>query len=99
MRYEWNEGKSAANRAKHGLDFIEAEEFCWDTALETVDDRADYGEERWIALGLIGVRVHVMIYTKRGGNIRIISLRKANKREREYYESSRKHFEEGPEGG
>ena len=98
MRYEWDEGKNAANRAKHGLDFSEAEAFCWDTALETVDDRADYGEKRWIALGLIGVRVHVMIYTKRVENIRIISLRKANKREREYYESGKKHFKEGPQG-
>jgi len=70
---------------KHGLDFAVAEGFCWDTAIETVDDRADYGEERWIAMGLIGVRVHVMIYTLRGNNIRIISLRKANKREVEYY--------------
>lgn len=85
MRYEWDEGKNAANRVKHGLDFSKAEEFCWDTAVETVDDRANYGEERWIALGLIGVRVHVMIYTKRGRNIRIISLRKANKRETEHY--------------
>ncbi len=85
MEYEWAVRKNAANRAKHGIDFSEAEGFCWDTAVETVDDRADYGEERWIALGLIGVRVHVMIYTKRGGNIRIISLRKANKREAEHY--------------
>ncbi|MFP3911842.1 MAG: BrnT family toxin [Desulfobacteraceae bacterium] len=86
MKYEWDAKKNAANRIKHGLDFSEAEAFCWDTAIETVDDRADYGEERWIALGLIGDRVHVMIYTKRGENLRIISLRKANNRETKYYE-------------
>lgn len=86
MKYEWDEKKNAANQIKHGLDFSEAEGFCWGTAIETVDDRADYGEERWIALGQIGNRVHVMIYTRRGENLRLISLRKANKRETNYYE-------------
>jgi len=86
MQYEWDEKKNAANRIKHGLDFSSAEGFCWDTAVETIDDRSDYGEERWISMGLIGVRVHIMIYARRTGNIRIISLRKANKREVEYYE-------------
>jgi len=85
MQYEWDENKNAANRVKHGVDFSVAESFCWDTAIETVDDRTDYREERWIALGLIGVRVHVIVYTLRSGYIRIISLRKANKREVEYY--------------
>jgi uncharacterized DUF497 family protein len=41
---------------------------------------------RWTALGFIGNRLHVLTYTVRGENIRLISLRKANKREREYYE-------------
>lgn len=86
MEYEWDVTKNAANRVKHGIDFSGAEGFCWDTAMETVDDRADYGEKRWIALGLIGVRVHVMIYTTRGRYMHVISLRKANKRETEYYE-------------
>jgi uncharacterized protein len=55
--------------------------------METIDDRDDYGEERWVALGLIGNRVHAMIYTMRRDNIRIISLRKANGREVDYYEN------------
>lgn len=46
MRYEWDERKNAANRVKHGVDFRSAEEFCWDTAVETIDNRAHYGEER-----------------------------------------------------
>ena len=87
MQYEWDERKNAANRVKHGLDFNIAEGFCWDTAVETLDDRSDYGEERWVALGLIGIRVYVMIYTMRGDNVRVISLRKANGREMEYYEN------------
>lgn len=52
----------------------------------TADDRFNYSEERWVALGLIDNRLHVLTYTIRGENIRLISLRKANKRESEYYE-------------
>jgi len=86
MRYEWDEDKRAANLAKHGVDFEEAERFDWSLAIEAIDDRADYGEERWVALGSIDERLHVLTYTVRGENIRLISLRKANRRESEHYE-------------
>lgn len=89
MHYEWDEHKQIANLAKHGVDFVVAENFEWDTAIETIDDRFDYGEERWIALGFIGNKLHVRIYTSRADMIRIISLRKANKHEREYYEKTK----------
>ena len=87
MRYEWDEGKRVANLARHGVDFMAVEDFEWDTAVETIDDRFDYGEERWIALGMIHDRLHVLVYTLRVTVIRIISLRKANARERKFYES------------
>ncbi len=87
MQYEWDENKRIANIARHNVDFVSAVDFQWDTALETVDDRFDYGEERWVALGFIGKELHVMVYIFRHQNIRIISLRKANKRERIYYEN------------
>ena len=87
MQYDWDENKRIANMARHKIDFISAVDFQWDTALETVDDRFDYGEERWVALGFIGTKLHVMVYNFRSQNIRIISLRKANKRERIYYEN------------
>jgi hypothetical protein len=86
MRYEWDESKRAANLAKHGIDFADAERFDWSTAMEVEDNRLEYGEKRWITLGRIGCRLHVLIYTERIGNIRLISLRKANSREREFYE-------------
>ncbi len=89
MRYEWGEGKRAANLAKHGTDFHEAKKFDWTTAIEAQDSRFDYGEERWIALGMIGSRLHILIYTIRQGNIRLISLRRANLRERKYYEKNK----------
>ena len=86
MHYEWDENKRIANLARHKVDFTNALDFQWDTAIETIDDRFDYDEERWVALGYIGNRLHVMVYTFRVETIRIISLRKANNRERIYYE-------------
>ena len=85
MRYQWDDEKNRANIAKHGIDFSLAENFEWDSALETINNRKDYGEERWITLGRIKNRLYVMIYVYRQNYIRIISLRKANKREREFY--------------
>ncbi len=86
MKYEWDENKRVANRAEHGVDFIDADNFDWSSAIETIDDRFNYIEDRWIALGFIDNRLHVLIYAIRGENIRLISLRKANKREKDYYE-------------
>ena len=88
MDYEWDEAKRRANIAKHGIDFALVEGFDFETALVTVDDRFDYGERREIALGLIGSRVHVLVFHRRGtAAIRVISLRKANAREVKRYES------------
>ena len=87
MNYEWDEAKRAANLAKHDVDFESAVDFDWETAVETIDDRFNYGETRWVALGTIGRRLYVMIYTQRSNTIRIVSLRKANQRERKYYET------------
>jgi len=87
MNYDWDESKRCANLAKHGIDFNTAVDFEWDTAIETLDDRLDYGEARWVALGYLRQRLHVLIYTIRADTIRIISLRKANSRERQYYET------------
>jgi uncharacterized DUF497 family protein len=86
MKYEWDENNRVANLAKQGVDFIDAENFDWSSAIETIDDRFNYIEDRWIALGFIGSRLHVIIYTMQGENVRLISLRKANKREKDYYE-------------
>jgi uncharacterized DUF497 family protein len=86
MEYEWDEEKAKANLAKHKVDFSDATEFNWETAIETYDDRSDYGEGRWIALGFIRDKLYVLVYTLRSDKIRLISLRKATKRERRFYE-------------
>ena len=87
MSYTYDETKRAANRLVHGVDFTVAEDFDWLTALVAEDMRKDYGERRYVALGRIGTRLHVLIFTPRGGTVRIISLRKANKREVRHYEN------------
>jgi len=81
MRLEWDEAKRAANLAKHGIDFSLAEQFDFEGARISPDERRDYGESRFIALGFVGTRQYVLIFTMRGEAVRVISMRKANTRE------------------
>jgi len=84
--YAFDPTKLAANVAKHGVWFSAADEFEWESALVVVDSRKSYGEPRLRALGLIGERVHAMVFSLRDTSVRIISLRRANKREVRMYE-------------
>lgn len=81
--YEWDEVKRRSNIAKHGVDFTEMAYFAWDMAAGILDDRSE--EPRWTAIGLVGTRLHVAVYTVRSGIIRVIGLRKANRREERGY--------------
>lgn len=85
MLLTWDEAKRTANLAKHGVDFAAAASFDWKSALVGGDIRHDYGESRFNAIGFIGARLHVLTYTPRAETLRIISLRKANARERFRY--------------
>ena len=85
MNYEHDPAKLAANVRKHGVWFSAADDFEWETAQLEVDSRKRYGETRFIAAGLIGVRLSVLTFTLRGNAVRIISLRKANRREVQRY--------------
>ncbi|MDU9049889.1 MAG: BrnT family toxin [Candidatus Electrothrix sp. Rat3] len=85
MQYEWDEKKRRRNVEKHGVDFTDISEFQWKDALEAVDDRFDYGEERINAVGFIGTRIVIVTYVERGEVIRVISLRKATKTEEKFY--------------
>ena len=87
MIYEWDEAKRAANLAKHGVDFAAVRSFEWDTALRFPDRRKDYGEARWLLLGMICRRLHLLVFTEREDRVRVISLRKANQKERARYET------------
>ena len=66
------------------------EGFDWASALVLEDTRKDYGERRYRALGLIGGRLHAVVYTPRAGLLHIISLRKANRREEKRYATQTK---------
>lgn len=73
--------KDRADVIKHGISLLAAEGFDWDTALEREDDRFDYGAVRFAALGLIGNRLHVRVFTESSqpDAIRATSLRPADK--------------------
>lgn len=90
MKFEWDEAKNRQNIKKHGFDLTDAQGlFTGDMPfLVSLDAEADYGEDRWIGIGILeGIVVVVVIFTERGGDtIRIISLRKATSKERKAYE-------------
>lgn len=85
MLYEFDELKSATNLAKHGVAMADVLGFEWETAQVRKDDRKAYAEHRYEALGLIEDRLYVLVFCHRSEKIRIISLRKANLRERSRY--------------
>ena len=87
--YDWDEAKRRANLAKHGVDFADMAMFDWPGAVVLEDDRRNYKERRLSATGHILGRLHVCIFTPRGGRLRIISLRKANRRDKREWESKR----------
>jgi uncharacterized DUF497 family protein len=87
VRIEFDPAKDEVNRAKHGMSLQAAVDFDWDTAIEREDDRFDYGEVRFVAIGLIDSRLHVMVFSD-GSNedtVRVISLRAAEKHEMRFY--------------
>jgi len=86
VEIEFNNNKRKQNLKNHGIDFKDAQSFDWDNAIEYMDDRKNYGELRVIAVGDFLDRLTVMVYTVRNGKRRLISWRKANKREVENHE-------------
>jgi uncharacterized DUF497 family protein len=87
MKFEWDERKNEANIRKHGFDFRDGWELFQGPILARLDEREDYGEDRWQGIGLLRGQVVVVIFTQRQPDVvRIISLRKARKHEREGFE-------------
>lgn len=83
--YEWDQNKKEDNHRKHGLSFDDAAEVFDGQCLTFEDRRIAYGEERYITMGHLKGRLVVIAHTPRGGNTRIISMRKANSREQKAY--------------
>jgi uncharacterized protein len=85
MRFTYDPAKNERNMAERGLSFDLAEELDWSTALIAEDTRKRYAERRYQTLGLIGEHLHMLVFTPRDGALHVISLRRANKRERSRY--------------
>ena len=84
--FEWDEDKAARNLIEHRVSFEQAALACRDSfAVEWIDERDDYGEERIGLLGLYGRELLFVAYTERGENIRIITARRAERYEQDRY--------------
>ncbi|HTQ13344.1 MAG TPA: BrnT family toxin [Rhizomicrobium sp.] len=93
MIVEWDEAKRRANLSKHGADFADVPFLDWDTATVLPDSRFDYPERRFWAFGMLRGRLHLVAFCIRGERIRIISFRKANRKE------VKRHAKKDEDGG
>jgi uncharacterized DUF497 family protein len=88
MDVEYDSAKNARTIRDRKLSFDRARDLDWNFSQIRLDGRRDYGEQRWIALGLLDGRLHVLVFTETLAGIRVISFRKANARERSVYEQA-----------
>jgi len=88
MRISYDPGKNARNIAERGLSFVRAADLVWETAAIAEDDRKGYPERRFVAVGYLDGRLHVLCFTPSDDGIRVISFRRANERERKRYEEA-----------
>ena len=92
MKYIWDRQKNETNVKKHELDFADAYKVFESPMLVDLDKREEYGEDRWIGIGLMENRVVVVVFTEPNEDtIRIISFRKATLSEKENYEQEFKN--------
>ena len=87
MQFEWDEAKNFENIRKHEIDFADVPTMCEGKMLIELDDRFDYGEDRWFGIGFLGSGIAVVVWTERHKNVfRIISARRANRHEQGQFE-------------
>jgi uncharacterized protein len=88
MKFEWDEEKAKINLDKHGLSFADVELVFNGPTVTFVDDRRDYRETRYVTLGLLEETLIVVYiaHTLRSDIVRLISMRKANGKERKIFE-------------
>jgi len=86
MKIDFDPKKSEKNANERGLPFEKAADFDWEDAIYAEDNRKEYSEQRFVAMGYLGARLHVICFTSIEGGVRIISFRKANLREVKRYE-------------
>ena len=85
MHITFDANKDVSNVAKHGVSLALAKSFEWGDAIVWPDERKPYGERRQSGIGYIGLRLYAVAFVDRAEGRRIISLRKANKREEKVY--------------
>lgn len=88
MEFEWDEAKRRNGIEKHGVDFLYAALIFEDFVFTRIDDRQDYGEERFISLGMVDDDCFVVVHTRRNDAIRLISAWKGGRDERAIYQAS-----------
>ena len=89
MGFQWDAEKDTANQAKHRVGFQQAAEVFRGFRLTVVDGRRNYGERRFVTLGLYDGAVLRVVYTMRDGDVRIISAWKASQHDRDAYAQAR----------
>ena len=89
MEVSFDPAKNAQNLALRGLSFERAARFEFATAWIVLDDRKDYGETRYRAIGFLEERLHALVFTETQAGIRVVSFRKANEREEKRYEQAK----------
>ncbi|MCE2886869.1 MAG: BrnT family toxin [Pseudanabaena sp.] len=85
MEFEWDEANRLANLRKHGIDFLDVSFVFEGDTLTVEDNRYDYGEQRFVAFGLLQSLVVAIVHSDRNDSIRIISARKATRYEQKIY--------------
>lgn len=88
MELSYDPNKREETLAERGLDFDDAVKVFGGTTIDYVDDRFDYGEERWITFGTLNGRLVALVWTDRSPARHIISMRKANEREQKIYKDA-----------
>ena len=88
MRISFDPAKDEWSIRVRSLSFLAAADLDFENALYAVDDRCDYGETRYVALGMLRDRLHVLCFVETDDGIRVISFRKANAREIRRYEKT-----------
>ncbi len=82
---DWDQRKRQSNLKKHGFDFADADQVFDGVTFTYEDDRIAYGEQRFVTLGLLNGILVSIVHTEQSDHIRVISMRKATKHEREIY--------------
>ena len=85
MDFEWDPAKRLANIAKHGLDFAEVPRLNWDEVTILEDRRFSYSERRYWAFGMLDGHLHMVDLTRQQAVVRVISFRRASRKERKRY--------------